>query len=256
MVLLDQQRRQLERTGAVANNNARLLAADANTRLYFQPNANYNGTLANAITFRAWDQTSGSQRHAGGYLDQRRHDGLLHSDRYGLPDRDGGERCAGGGSERRRGGPGCDDRVHGTDAGADRPGGDADRCGFGEPDLVDGDADGAARWQCGGVALAQCGGDGGGLRGGVDGELHGRDRGALDHGLGHDGGVPVDPAGHSVQRHERHADHEQPDDHRGGERRDRQERDADGDADRGGGERCAGGDDHAADVCGHRADQI
>ncbi|MGH7261676.1 MAG: beta strand repeat-containing protein, partial [Nitrospiraceae bacterium] len=46
--------------GAVANNNARLLAADANTRLYFQPNANYNGTLASAITFRAWDQTSGS----------------------------------------------------------------------------------------------------------------------------------------------------------------------------------------------------
>ena len=43
-----------------ANNNARLLAADANTRLYFQPNADYNGTLANAITFRAWDQTSGS----------------------------------------------------------------------------------------------------------------------------------------------------------------------------------------------------
>ncbi|MGE0607077.1 MAG: DUF4347 domain-containing protein, partial [Pirellulales bacterium] len=46
--------------GAVANNNARLLAADASTRLYFQPNANYNGTLASAITFRAWDQTSGS----------------------------------------------------------------------------------------------------------------------------------------------------------------------------------------------------
>ena len=46
--------------GAVANNNARLLAADANTRLYFQPNANYSGTLASAITFRAWDQTSGT----------------------------------------------------------------------------------------------------------------------------------------------------------------------------------------------------
>ncbi|MBK5283669.1 MAG: DUF4347 domain-containing protein, partial [Nitrospiraceae bacterium] len=46
--------------GAVANNNARLLAADASTRLYFQPNANYNGTLASAITFRAWDRTSGS----------------------------------------------------------------------------------------------------------------------------------------------------------------------------------------------------
>ena len=46
--------------GAVANNNARLLAADANTRIYFQPNADYNGTLASAITFRAWDQTSGT----------------------------------------------------------------------------------------------------------------------------------------------------------------------------------------------------
>ena len=46
--------------GAVADNNARLLAADANTRLYFQPNANYSGTLASAITFRAWDQTSGT----------------------------------------------------------------------------------------------------------------------------------------------------------------------------------------------------
>ncbi len=46
--------------GAVGDGSARLLAADAATRLYFQPNANYNGTLAGAITFRAWDQTSGS----------------------------------------------------------------------------------------------------------------------------------------------------------------------------------------------------
>ncbi len=46
--------------GAVADNNARLLAADANTRLYLQPNANYHGTLAAALTFRAWDQTGGS----------------------------------------------------------------------------------------------------------------------------------------------------------------------------------------------------
>ena len=46
--------------GAVADNNGRLLAADANTRLYFQPNANYNGTQGSAITVRAWDQTSGS----------------------------------------------------------------------------------------------------------------------------------------------------------------------------------------------------
>ncbi|MHB0960277.1 MAG: cadherin domain-containing protein, partial [Pirellulaceae bacterium] len=52
--------------GAVASNNARLLAADANTRLYFQPNANYSGTLSNAITFHAWDQTSGTNGGMGG----------------------------------------------------------------------------------------------------------------------------------------------------------------------------------------------
>ena len=46
--------------GSVSDVNARLLAADGITRLYFEPNANYNGTLASAITFRAWDQTSGS----------------------------------------------------------------------------------------------------------------------------------------------------------------------------------------------------
>lgn len=45
--------------GSVSNTSARLLAADASTRIYFQPNANYNGTMASAITFRAWDQTSG-----------------------------------------------------------------------------------------------------------------------------------------------------------------------------------------------------
>jgi Cadherin domain len=42
----------------VANTTARLLNASA--RLYFQPNSNYNGTIANAITFRAWDMTSGT----------------------------------------------------------------------------------------------------------------------------------------------------------------------------------------------------
>jgi hypothetical protein len=46
--------------GAVSNTSARLLAADANTRVYFQPSANYNGTVTNALTFRAWDQTSGT----------------------------------------------------------------------------------------------------------------------------------------------------------------------------------------------------
>jgi len=43
-------------TGTVA----RLLAADASTRLSFQPNGNFNGTVASAITFRAWDRTTGT----------------------------------------------------------------------------------------------------------------------------------------------------------------------------------------------------
>ncbi|MEN8218041.1 MAG: Ig-like domain-containing protein [Pseudomonadota bacterium] len=46
--------------GSVAENNALLLAADAKTRLDFQPNANFNGSVTNAISFRAWDQTSGT----------------------------------------------------------------------------------------------------------------------------------------------------------------------------------------------------
>ena len=43
--------------GAVSNASARVLAADASTRIYFQANPDYNGTIANALTFRAWDQT-------------------------------------------------------------------------------------------------------------------------------------------------------------------------------------------------------
>jgi VCBS repeat-containing protein len=39
---------------------ARLLAADATTYVRFVPNANWNGTVAGGITFRAWDQTSGA----------------------------------------------------------------------------------------------------------------------------------------------------------------------------------------------------
>ena len=31
-----------------------------NTRLYFKPNTNFKGLLATAITFRAWDRTSGT----------------------------------------------------------------------------------------------------------------------------------------------------------------------------------------------------
>ena len=46
--------------GSVSESSSRLLAANPNTRLYFQPNTGYTGTIADAITFRAWDQTSGT----------------------------------------------------------------------------------------------------------------------------------------------------------------------------------------------------
>jgi hypothetical protein len=39
---------------------AQLLVADADTRIRFVPSADYNGTLPTAITFRAWDQTIGT----------------------------------------------------------------------------------------------------------------------------------------------------------------------------------------------------
>ncbi len=44
---------------AVSGASARQLVASVGTRLYFLPNANYNGTLTAAITFRAWDRTNG-----------------------------------------------------------------------------------------------------------------------------------------------------------------------------------------------------
>ena len=53
--------------GSVSESSARLLAADpASTRLYFQPVANFNGNIANAISFRAWDRSAGSN---GGLAD-------------------------------------------------------------------------------------------------------------------------------------------------------------------------------------------
>jgi len=45
--------------GAVSSTSALLLAADGNTRLYYVPSANYNGTVSDALTFSAWDRTSG-----------------------------------------------------------------------------------------------------------------------------------------------------------------------------------------------------
>ena len=47
--------------GAVSDTNALLLKADAGTRLYLQlTDGSFAGTLPTAITFRAWDQTSGT----------------------------------------------------------------------------------------------------------------------------------------------------------------------------------------------------
>ena len=46
--------------GAVSGTNSRLLSADTQTRLRFVPNLNFNGSIANAITFRAWDRTTGA----------------------------------------------------------------------------------------------------------------------------------------------------------------------------------------------------
>ncbi|ARJ64208.1 hypothetical protein WV31_00060 [Magnetospirillum sp. ME-1] len=45
--------------GAVTTSNARLIAS-TNGRMYFQPNADWNGTISPAITLRAWDGTSGA----------------------------------------------------------------------------------------------------------------------------------------------------------------------------------------------------
>ncbi len=45
--------------GAVDITSARLLAADSDNRIYFQPGANLNGIFTNAFTFRAWDRSRG-----------------------------------------------------------------------------------------------------------------------------------------------------------------------------------------------------
>ncbi len=52
--------------GAVADDNARLLAASAGVRVAFQPPPNFSGTLPSALTFRAWDRTTGNN---GGFSD-------------------------------------------------------------------------------------------------------------------------------------------------------------------------------------------
>ncbi|MDB5798470.1 MAG: algE7, partial [Paucimonas sp.] len=47
-------------TGQVSETNALLLADNASTRLYFKANTASPGTLANTLTVRAWDTTSGT----------------------------------------------------------------------------------------------------------------------------------------------------------------------------------------------------
>ncbi|MGH8674316.1 MAG: DUF4347 domain-containing protein, partial [Burkholderiales bacterium] len=46
--------------GSPGTTSARLLAADADNLVRFVPNANFNGTVTGGLTFRAWDQTSGT----------------------------------------------------------------------------------------------------------------------------------------------------------------------------------------------------
>ena len=52
--------------GAPTASSARLLTSDAATAVRFVPNANWNGVVANGISFRAWDRSTGS---AGGLAD-------------------------------------------------------------------------------------------------------------------------------------------------------------------------------------------
>ena len=71
--------------GAVSTGSARLLAANARVR--FQPNLLYSGTITNALTFRAWDQTSGAERRPGGHHGERRVERLQRGDRDREPSR-------------------------------------------------------------------------------------------------------------------------------------------------------------------------
>ncbi len=49
----------------ISPTNSLLLAEGTNSRLYFQPNPNYNGSITNALTFRAWDLTTDENGQTG-----------------------------------------------------------------------------------------------------------------------------------------------------------------------------------------------
>lgn len=46
--------------GNVSDSSARVLNASSGTRVYFQSDSDFNGTISDAITFRAWDRSLGS----------------------------------------------------------------------------------------------------------------------------------------------------------------------------------------------------
>ncbi|ALK89388.1 Ig-like domain-containing protein [Limnohabitans sp. 63ED37-2] len=46
---------------ALSDSRAFLLKSDTDNRVYFKPNANFTGSISSAFTFRAWDQTSGTE---------------------------------------------------------------------------------------------------------------------------------------------------------------------------------------------------
>ena len=52
--------------GVVSDSTARVLAADASTRIYFQGSSDFEGAINSALTFRAWDQTDGNVNGTGG----------------------------------------------------------------------------------------------------------------------------------------------------------------------------------------------
>jgi hypothetical protein len=58
--------------GAVSESAARLLAADATTRIRFVPTGGFSGLVASGLTFRAWDRTQGTN---GGTYDASNHGG-------------------------------------------------------------------------------------------------------------------------------------------------------------------------------------
>ena len=47
-------------TFTATNTTARLLAANANTLVYFQPTANWQGSITSGLTIRAWDSSTGT----------------------------------------------------------------------------------------------------------------------------------------------------------------------------------------------------